>query len=47
MTRTIRRAKAAGTMPLALAAAALLLAALGQALLSASHDTSLPLIITG
>jgi hypothetical protein len=47
MTRTIRRAKAVGTLPLALAAAALLLAALGQALLSASHDTSLPLIITG
>jgi len=47
MTRTIRRAKAAGTLPLALAAAALLLAALGQILLSASHDTSLPLIIAG
>jgi hypothetical protein len=47
MTRTIRRAKAVGTLPLALAAAALLLAAIGQILLSASHDTSLPLIILG
>ncbi len=47
MTRTIRRAKAVGTLPLALAAAALLLAALGQILLSASHDTSLPLIVLG